>query len=694
MERVQTTCNYCAISCGLDILVKNNEIKKIVPKAGYPVNPNLLCIKGLNLDKQQTIDGPKTPYPKVRQADGTMKDISWEEGFEYIAKKFTEIQEKYGQEAVAGLSTGQLLVEDFALLGHLMRNHLKTNLDGNTRLCMATAVVAHKQSFGFDSPGYTIKDFELSDTIIIIGNNTKVAHPVIWNRIRQSKKPSDRLIVIDPRRNETAQEADYHFEIEHDADLHLLYTLANLLIEQDALDHEFIEAHTNHFEEFKEFVQPYTLEYGVEHTGLTAEEILRLVALIKSGKRVSFWWCMGVNQHYEGVRVAQAIINLSLMTGNIGKPGTGANSLTGQTNAMGSRVFSNATALFGGVEYNDQPGRERIADILAVDESYLAAKPTLPYHKIIEGIHNDEIKALWVICTNPAHSYTNNNTFKEAAKKLDLLVVQDLYDDTETAVLADVVLPVVPGIKKTGTIINTERRLSPVRPALKRKEGEMTDFEVFKGIGEKLGMDLTKWETPEAVFELMKEASRGMPCDITGVEWDWLTRSPGVQWPFPAGAVMYEKERRLYEDGKFFTPNKRANFIFETPMKNPMATTKEFPTVLNTGRSTTASWHTRSRTREIPASREVDPLNAYAVIGTDFAKHLGVTEDDQITIHSSNGQTATVDVQISDAQRDDEIFIPLHYEECNLLTVSVFDPYSCEPAYKSAPVAVEKAGQA
>ena len=380
------------------------------------------------------------------------------------------------------------------------------------------------------------------------------------------------------------------------------------------------------------------------------------------------------------------------MTGNIGKPGTGANSLTGQTNAMGSRLFSNTTALHGGGEYNDQAERERIADIFGVTPDYLAKKPTLPYDAIVEGVNSGKIKGLWIICTNPRHSWTNNKTFMEAVEKLELFVVQDLYDDTETSELASVFFPVVPGIKKEGTIINTERRLSPVRPVVSKTEDERTDQEVFLGVAEKLGMDISRWNEPRKIFEMMKQTSRQMPCDITGVEWDELTRSKGVQWPFPEGAILKEDERRLYEDGQFITPDGRANFIFEEPLENPMPTTEEFPTVFNTGRSSAAAWHTRSRTREISANHQVNPDNAYVVMGPLMAEELNVTEEDRVMIYSSNGEQASFDVQIFDRQRNDEVFAPIHYIECNQLTASIYDPYSKEPAYKSAPVRVEKWG--
>lgn len=473
MKRVQSTCNFCALDCNIDFYVEDNKIVKVVPTKGYPVNDGFSCIKGLSLDKQQTVvKGSK--LPKVRQKDGSFKTMEWDDTFKYVADKFIEIKEKYGSESIAGISTGQLTLEEFALLGHVMRNHLKANLDGNTRLCMATAVVAHKQSYGFDSPPYTLNDVELSDTVILIGANPVVAHPILWDRIRSNK--NKKLIVIDPRKSETAQHADYWYGLKGKSDLALFYTVANILIEKGYVNKEYIENYTEGYEDFKEFAKAYTLEKGSEITGLKEEQILELVELIHEGKRVSFWWTMGVNQGYEAVRTAQAIINLALMTGNIGRPGTGANSLTGQCNAMGSRAYSNTAGLYGGGDFDNPVRRKRVAEVLGVDESVLAQKPTAPYNVIVEKIISGEIKALWVVCTNPRHSWTNNKTFMKAVENLELFVVQDIYDDTDSAKICDVYLPVVPGIKKEGSYINTERRISAMRPALEKEENEKTDY--------------------------------------------------------------------------------------------------------------------------------------------------------------------------------------------------------------------------
>lgn len=691
MKKIQSTCNYCAIDCNLDFYVENERIIKVVPTKGYPVNDGFSCIKGLSLDKQQKTVKPNS-LPKIRQADGRFKEVSWDEGFQYVADKLKEIQAKYGTESVAGISTGQLTMEEFALFGHVMRNYLQTNVDGNTRLCMATAVVAHKQSYGFDAPGFTLQDLELSDTLIFIGANPVVAHPIVWGRVRNNKVPGHKIIVIDPRKSETARNADHWYGLNWKSDLLLLYTLANLLIEKDYLDHDFIEAHTEGFDGFREFVKDYTLERGAAGTGLSREQILELAELIHRGKRVSFWWTMGVNQGYEAVRTAQAIINLALMTGNVGRPGTGANSITGQCNAMGSRSFSNTAVFFGGGDFTNPARRKRIGEVLGVDESMLARKPTKTYDKIIEGINAGEIKGLWILCTNPRHSWANNQTFAEAAKKLELFVVQDIYDTIESAEDCTVYFPVVPGIKKEGTYINMERRLSAMRPVLKRGENEISDYEAIYGVAKALGMGdaLKGWETPRDCFNLMRECSRGMPCDFTGVTWEMLENSHGYQWPYPEGFSTDEEQRRLYGDGRFFTPSKKANFVYETPVENPLPTTEEFPYILNTGRGSVGQWHTQSRTKEVKFIEDVSSKMAYLYMNGHTAEENAVRDMDVIRVYSVNGQDAEFTVKVTDNVREKELYAPIHYVECNKLTPSVYDPYSREPSYKATPVRFEK----
>ena len=693
MKKVQSTCNFCAIDCNLDFYVEDGRIVKTVPTKGYPVNDGFSCIKGLSLSKQQTTVKPDA-LPKIRQADGSFREVSWEEGFTYVADKLKELQVRYGRESIAGISTGQLTLEEFAIFGHVMRNYLQTNVDGNTRLCMASAAVAHKGTLGYDAPGYTLNDLELSDTIIFIGANPVVAHPIVWQRVRNNKNPDRKIIVLDPRKSETARNADYWYPLRHRSDLTLFYTLANIIIEKDYVDHEFVDQHTEGFEEFRDFVKAFSVERGSEVSGLSEAQIMELAELIHTGKRVSFWWTMGVNQGYEAVRTAQSIMNLAFLTGNVGKPGTGGNSITGQCNAMGSRLFSNTTCLFAGGDFTDEKERERIAGIIGITPDLMAKKPTIPYNKIIEGINAGEIKGLWILCTNPRHSWTNNETFAEATKKLELFVVQDIYDTIESAENCTVYFPVVPGIKKEGTYINLERRLSPMRKVLERGENEISDYECILGVGRALGMGaaLEKWGTPRECFDLLRECSKGMPCDFTGVHWDDLTGSHGRQWPYPEGreAEFSDEQRRLYEDGKFYTPSGRARFVFEEPLGNPIPVTEEFPLVFNTGRGSVGQWHTQSRTKEVKFVEDVSLKRAYLYMNTRRAAENGIKEMDEIRVFSSNGQNAVFAVKVTDNVQYGELYAPIHYVECNKLTPSSYDKYSREPNYKGGTCRFEK----
>jgi len=691
MKKIQTSCNYCTLACNLDFFVEDDTVKKVIPTTDYPVNKGFACIKGLNLNHQNKVFKPN-PLPRMKKSDGTFEYLSWNQGIQTTADKLKEIQDKYGPESIAGLSTGQIPLEEMALLGHVLRNYMRTNLDGNTRLCMATSVVAYKQSFGFDAPPYTLNDFELSDTIILIGANPVVAHPIIWDRIRKNEIVDKKIIVIDPRRSETAINANYHYQLKGKSDLKLFYILANTLIEKGWIDVEYIENHTEKFEEFKTFVTNYTLDSAEVETGITKEQVLELATLIHEGRNVSFWWTMGINQGYEAVRSAQSIINLALMTGNIGRPGTGANSLTGQPNAMGSRVFSNQAGLFGGGDFDNPARIKAVSEALEIDASWLPDKPTLPYNAIIEKINDGSIKALWVIATNPRHSWANNETFKEAMDKLELLIVQDIYDDTDSSKDCDVFFPVIPTFRKEGTLINTERRLSAVRPVLPREENEHSDFEVIFKVGEALGMGslLDNWKTPKDVFNLMKKCSKGMPCDITGIKYDALENSKGIQWPFRAGDELKADERRLYEDGNYYTSSKKANFIFETPLENPIPTNEEYPYILNTGRGTVGQWHTQTRTREINHIKGAVSKKAYILINENLAKDLNISNNEEIKIASINEVSAKFEARVTGDVPYDCLYAPIHYIETNALTPSIYDSFSKEPSFKTTPIKIYK----
>ena len=688
MKTIRTTCNYCSIACNLDFHINDNEeIERVEPTKDYPVNKGFCCVKGLNLDKQNTVY--KNPVlPLLRNEKGEYNHISWDEAFKLFAEKVTSIQEKYGKESFAFLSTGQLCTEEMALAGHIGRTFLGGNGDGNTRLCMATAVVAYKQSFGFDAPPYTLKDLELSDVLVFIGANPVVAHPIIWGRVVKNKHK--KIVVIDPRKSETAKHADLWIDIKPKRDLTFLYTLANLLIEKDWIDKNYIEKYTENFEGFKEHVKKFKVEDVEENTGISKEKLLELAEMIHNNKRVSFWWTMGVNQGYQAVRTAQGIINLALMTGNIGREGTGANSLTGQCNAMGSRLFSNTTGFYGGGEYTDEKRRKEIAKILEIDENMLPNKPTMPYNEIINNINNGNIKALWVIATNPLASWINDLDFKKAAQKLEFLVVQDIYNDTQTSRYAHLILPSTSGLKKEGVLINTERRLSKLQPVLKKDKDEKSDYDIMLGIGRALNMGslLDNWETPKKAFETIQKCTENMPCDISNIDYDSLPNSKGIQWP--SVGENLEEERRLFEDNIFYTKSKKAQFIYEDILEPPFEIDEEYPYILNTGRATVGQWHTQTRTREIKDVESIIVKDGYVNMNTELAKELNIKNNDKIKVISKTGVSNTFLVKISDNIKRNQLFAPMHYIQANSVLPLSFDTYSKEPNYKYGPVKIEK----
>ena len=413
------------------------------------------------------------------------------------------------------------------------------------------------------------------------------------------------------------------------------------MIERGWVDREFIDASTSGFDEFAEFVKDFNDVRVARDTGIPIEQIHKLARTIRDGQRVSFWWTMGVNQSHQGTRAAQAIINLALMTGNIGRPGTGANSITGQCNAMGSRLFSNTTNLLGGHDFANAEHRTKIARVLDIEPERIPNQNSLPYHKIIEGILQEEIKGLWVICTNPAHSWINQNQCKDILNRLDFLVVQDMYENTETAQLADLVLPAAGWGEKEGTFINSERRIGRIKK-VRRAPGEaLSDFKIFQLVSHYWGCDdlFRRWENPEAVFEIMKECSSGQPCDITGIEnYDQIDFNGGIQWPLPktskitngetsdgeiSDGEISENERRLFADGRFFHDDGRARFLFEELRPLPETTNDRYPFVLLTGRGSASQWHTQTRTRNSAVLRKLYAERPFVEINPRDAKRVG-----------------------------------------------------------------------
>jgi assimilatory nitrate reductase catalytic subunit len=651
----------------------------------------MACPKGWeSLTVLHAADRATTPL--LQNGAGRLEPTSWDRALVAFVDRMKAIQAAHGPHSIAFLSTGQIVTEEMALLGALAKFGMgMRHGDGNTRQCMATAVVAYKQAFGFDAPPYAYADFEQSDVIVLVGSNLCIAHPILWQRVtRNPHRPQ--IVVIDPRATETAMAATQHLPLYPKSDLALLYGVARELIVRGWIDRPFIAAHTAGFDEFAAFVNDYTLQRVAAETRLSVESIERLAATIHQGERVSFWWTMGVNQSHQAVRTAQAIINLALMTGNIGRPGTGANSITGQCNAMGSRLFSNTTNLLAGHDFENAAHRRKVADILEIDETAIPAEPSWPYHRILEGILRREIRGLWVVATNPAHSWINQNMLRDVLGRLDFLVVQDMYHSTETAQLAHLLLPAAGWGEKEGTFINSERRIGLTRK-VRRAPGEaLADFHIFKLIADSWGCGemFRRWESPAAVFKLLQRLSVGQPCDISGITgYEMLDECGGVQWPFPAGQDNVSSERRLFEDGKFFHPDGRARFIAEAPRPLPERPSDKYPFLLLTGRGSAAQWHTQTRTAKSAILRKLYPSEPFVEISPQDAQTLGIRPGDLISVASQRGELHAR-AYPTPAMQPGQVFIPMHDQTTNRLTDAVFDPHSHQPAYKACAVSLSR----
>ena len=701
-------CGYCSTGCGLKVHLQDGVGVNLSPDTGYPVNLGMACPKGwealavLNSTERAT-------EPLLRDGSGSLQAVSWDQALTTFRERFRRLIAEQGPESVAFLSTGQITTEEMLFLGCLTKFGMGwLHGDSNTRQCMATAAVAYKQAFGFDAPPYTYADLEASDVIVLVGSNLCVGHPILWERIlRNPHRPT--IIVVDPRRTETAVAATRHLPLQPKTDQQLFYGLANLLIERGWIDTQFVSRSTTDFAAFREFVRGFPLARVVADTGIPADDLEWLARTIHEGKRVSFWWTMGVNQSHQGVRTAQSLINLALITGNIGRPGTGANSITGQCNAMGSRLFSNTASLIGGREFAQREHRREVADRLGIAEDRIPVRDSLCYDQILDGIRAGTIRGLWIIATNTAHSWIHQSETRELLAKLDFLVVQDMYRTTETARLADLILPAAGWGEKDGTLINSERRIGLVKKVARAPGQALADFSIFQLVAHYWGCGdmFAAWTDPEAVFRIAQRVSRDRPCDITGIDgYREIERRGGIQWPWPrtpaghASAVELDvnetesppvtDERRLFADGRFFTSDGRARLLFDAPTPLSEPPCADFPFLLLTGRGSVSQWHTQTRTRQSLVLAKLHPREAYVEIHPDDARRLGIRAGDRVAISSQRGRVEAGAV-ISRSVQPHQVFMPMHYDVTNRLTLPHFDPHSRQPAYKDCAVHIRRA---
>jgi anaerobic selenocysteine-containing dehydrogenase len=712
-----TTCNYCSTGCAIEIGL--NESGKIVTSrghAGADVNRGKLCIKGLLEHELFTSPGRGT-MPLVREkAHLPFQPASWDVALDKTAAKIKEIQAKYGRDSFAVVSTGQLLTEEFYTLGKLVRGQIGTNnYDGNTTLCMASAVSGYKRSFGSDGPPGCYGDFEHTHCLMAFGSNLPEQHPIIYWRLKEAlEKRKFPLIVVDPRVTMLAQFADIHLPITPGTDTVLINAMMHVIFKENLQDDAYIAAHTKGIDELRALVADYDPKTAQHVCGIDEDRIRTVARIYAKAPAAMSIWTMGINQSTHGSDGVVNINNLNLITGNIGKPGGTSLSITGQCNAMGTREWSSCSGLPGYRALEKEKDRKQVADFWGIDESFFPPARGLAQTDIFPAIETGEIKGLWLVATNPMTSMPNQPRIRKAMENLEFLVVQDVYEDVETNQYSHVFLPAAVWAEKEGCHTNTERRVNLTRNVLPAYADSKPDFWIFNQMAKRFTDRNTIHfpETPEGAFEEMKKLSvgEGRTLDISGMSYDRIEAARGIQWPYSEAQAKADAARtgeatifnmlqrqdfignpRLYTDGRFQTPDGRANLIPVRFVNNNECPDDEYPFWLNSGR-VVEHFHTRTRTGKIGNCNKFSPT-PYMEMNPDAAAELGVEHQSYVRLVSRRGD-AVVMVQLTQRVGRDMVFIPFHFHDCvNRLTLGLLDPYSRQPAFKQNAVRIEKIDQ-
>jgi anaerobic selenocysteine-containing dehydrogenase len=681
---VKTTCGYCSVGCGMLIGVRDNKAVTIRGNPDHPVNRGKLCPKGLS--EHHILDAPGRAKQPLLRKEGVLTPVSWDEALDTMVSRIRDIQQRHGKESLGVVGTGQLLTEECYTLGKLVQLGFGTrNNDGNTTLCMASAVSGYKLSFGSDGPPGSYADMESAEVVLLIGANIADNHPILCQRVDRSSpgmKPRT-LIVVDPRVTKTAMMADIHLAVKPRSDIALLNGIAHILIREGLIDNDYIARHTTGFEEFVEFVSAFTPAHVATVTGLTEEQIVRVARLYGHATAGFIGWTMGVNHSTQGAVTVTTINNLALITGNIGRAGAAPFSITGQCNAMGTRESGFTASLPGYRKFDNETDREDLARIWNVSVHRIPSARGLAYPDIIEGAVQGRIKALWFVATNPAVSFPNYKLLEHALRSVEFLVVQDGFHPTPTSEFAHLVLPAAIWGEKEGTYTNSERRVSKVNPVVPPPGEARPDFDIFLSIAERLGVKdelYPGWTSTHDAFLEWQRVSAGRMCDYSQFTWKQIEDAGGIQW----GGTS------LYRDGVFAMPDGRAR-IHTVPC-DPFTEQPDaiFDFILNTGR-TVEHWHTRTKTAEVELLNNMVP-NAWLEMNPADANRLELKPHDRVTIHSRRGAVVDLELRITGIVAPGQVFMPFHFSETNsnIVTLGAFDPISREPNFKQCAVRVER----
>ncbi len=696
IDNVRSICPYCGVGCGVILETRSGKVIKTKGDPDHPANRGKLCTKGMTLHKTiHTQDRLTRPLMRKTPSDSLLP-VSWDTALNRIAQTFRSLIGRYGSRSIAFYISGQLMTEDYYVVNKLAKGFLKVNnIDSNSRLCMSSAVMGYRRAFGVDAPPCSYEDIEIADCIFIIGSNTAYCHPILFMRIAEAKERKRerlKIIVADPRKTPTAGIADLYIPVIPGSDVALINGMIHILIKEGLIDHDFISSNTEGFKELERTVRDYTPERVSEICGVSPS-IIREAALAYGGANAALTlWAMGLNQSRQGTDKNSAVINLSLVTGNIGRPGAGPFSLTGQANAMGGRETGGLANLLPGHRYMENPlHREEAAKFWGCGE--IPDERGLTALELFDAIYRGDIKAIWIICTNPVVSLPNGSRFEEALNRAELVIVQDIYSPTDTALFADVILPAAGFGEKEGTMTNSERRISYMAKAVNPPGEALPDWKILTAFAHKMGFArYFPYREAEDVFEEYKRLTRGRDMDITGITYQRLQMEGPIQWPCPD--EKHPGTPRLYTEGRFNTENGKARLIpvgFIPPAETP---DPEFPLILTTGR-VRDQWHTMTKTGKIETLLLHDPIPMLEINPNDSLK-FGVKDEDIVIVESRRGK-ATVRVTVTDRIREGTVFLPFHWGRltgdngrANFMTVEALDPFSKQPEFKACAVRIRK----
>ena len=739
-EPIKTLCPYCGVGCGLEVLPpaqsgkttnrdsQGNPLWSVRGDRSHPSSKGKVCVKGGTV--AESLDKSRLKYPMMRDSlDEEFRRVSWDEALTRISDRITEVKATQGSQGICMYGSGQFQTEDYYIAQKLLKGCLGTNnFDANSRLCMSSAVAGYIQSFGSDGPPCCYDDLELTDCAFLIGTNTAECHPIVYNRLRMHHKKNRKvkMIVVDPRQTKTAKDADLHLAIKPGTDMDLLNGMAYLLLSWGELDTLFIDECTQGFSNYTEVIQDYDPETVASRCGITKEQLELAARYWADSERVLSLWSMGVNQSSEGTAKVRTIINLHLMTGNIGKPGAGPFSLTGQPNAMGGREAGGLSHILPGYRVVKNPThRAEVEQIWQLPSGSINPVPGRDAWSMITGLETGDVGMLWIAATNPAVSMPDLVRTKKALLRSPFTIVQDAYYPMETASFAHVVLPAAQWGEKTGTMTNSERVVT-LCPQFRPAPGEARpDWEIFAEVGRRLGF--TKefdFANSAEVYQEFVKLTKGRPCDLSGLSHGRLRQQGPIQWPCPleeiedlqniattcdtAGNLSSKSEdkglfsnlfaekneapkaKRLYTDGTFNTTDGRAKFaaFHSKGLAEPIDAA--YPFVLTVGRLY-EHWHTMTRTGRIEKIMKKQPQPFIEIHPKDAAK-LDIEAETLVEVRSRRGMSR-FPARITKAIVPGTVFVPMHWGalwtdngEANLLTHPEACPISLEPELKACAV--------